>query len=133
MDAPSLASDAKSWSDVAANVAQVVAIAVGGWWAYTKFIRQREEWPRMTVEQVVSRKALDESHTLLRVAVKAKNDGTVLIPIEDVRVFVSQVVPLAEETRQGLEQGTLASDDSPEVSWPCIEARIADGEPAKSR
>lgn len=120
MDASGFTADVKSWSDVAANIAQVLAIAIGGWWAYTKFIRQREEWPRVTVEQVVSRRLLDAEKILLRVAVKAKNDGSVLVELDDVRVDVYQVLPLAEEVQTSLETGTLVAEDATEASWPCL-------------
>jgi hypothetical protein len=123
MDASAFVTDVKSWSDVLANVAQVLAIGIGGWWAYTKFIRQREEWPRVTVEQVVSRRSLSPEQTLLRVAVKAKNDGPVLVEVDDVRVDVYQVLPLGEGVQKALEEGALVPEGATEVSWPCIESR----------
>lgn len=123
MDASGFTTDVKSWSDVAANIAQVLAIFIGGWWAYTKFIRQREEWPRVTVEQVVSNRALSPEQTLLRVAVKAKNDGTVLVEVDDVRVDVYQVLPLGATIGTALAEGTLVPEGATEVPWPCIESR----------
>jgi hypothetical protein len=131
MEVSSFTSDMKSWSDVAANLTQVVAIAVGGWWAYTKFIRQREEWPRVSIEQVVNRRILSPQRTLIRVAVKAKNAGTVLVEVDDVRVNVYQVLPLVGEAQSGLAEGTLVPSGKTEIDWPCLETQHRTWEPGE--
>jgi hypothetical protein len=123
MEMSSLTTDVKSWSDVIANAAQVAAILVGGWWAYTKFIRRREEWPRVSVEQVVNRRVLGPQQTLIRVAVKAKNAGTVLVEVDDVRVDVYQVLPLTVEAQSSLADGSLVPPGKTEIAWPCLETR----------
>ena len=112
--------DAKSWSDIAANLVQVAAILVGGWWAYTKFIRQREEWPRITLEQLISDRVLNDEKALLRVSVAAKNTGTVLVNVQDVRVDVHQVLPLTPETEEELNKGSLVPEQENEANWPCL-------------
>jgi hypothetical protein len=129
MEVSSLANDVKTWSDVVVDVVQVAAILVGGWWAYTKFIRQREEWPRVSIEQVVNRRVLSPQQTLIRVAVKAKNAGTVLVEVDDVRVDVYRVLPLTEEVRTSLADGTLIPPQKTEIAWPCLETRHRTWEP----
>lgn len=129
MDASGFTADVKSWSDVLANVVQVVAIAIGGWWAYAKFIRQREEWPRATLEQAIARRKLSASQTLLRVSVGVKNAGTVLIDITDIRVYIYQVLPLTDDTTKTLEGGDLVADGAIEATWPCLHSRVKEWEP----
>jgi hypothetical protein len=115
-----LPADVESWSNVAANGAQIVAIAVGGWWAYSRFIRQREEFPRATLEQVVAHRELDRDNTFLRVAVKIDNVSTVLLRTEQVRTDVYQVLPVKDEAADALAAGQLVPDGSRDARWPCI-------------
>jgi hypothetical protein len=115
-----LATDVEAWSNVASNAAQVGAIVVGGWWAYTRFIRQREEFPRATLEQVVTHRELDGDHTFLRVSVKVDNVSAVLLRTETVRTDVFQVLPVTEETGKALQAGQLVPDGSRDARWPCI-------------
>jgi hypothetical protein len=126
------AADIKTWSDVASSLAQVLAIVVGGGWALWKFGLHREEWPRATVEQAITRQSLDDQHLLLRVLVTVKNAGSVLIDMEEVRVDVSRVRPLAAETKKALESGTLVPADEAEATWPFIDSRKRLWEPGEA-
>jgi hypothetical protein len=94
----------QDWSDTLANAAQILAILIGGGWALWKFGLNREEWPRATLEQVITPQPLDDQHSLLRLLVGVKNAGSVLIDIEEVRVDVYRVLPLADETKQALDE-----------------------------
>jgi hypothetical protein len=115
-----LPADFESWSNVAANVAQITAIAVGGWWAYSRFIRQREEFPRADLEQVVTHRELDRKNTFLRVAVKVDNVSPVLLKTETVRTDVYQVLPLTDAAAEALSAGTLVTEGERDARWPCI-------------
>jgi hypothetical protein len=115
-----LSADFETWTNALANVAQVVAIAVGGWWAYSRFIRQREEFPRADLEQVVAHRELDRHNTFLRVTVKVDNVSAVLLKTETVRTDVYQVLPVKDETKAALAAGELVPDGSRDARWPCI-------------
>jgi hypothetical protein len=110
----------EAWSNVAANAAQIGAILVGGWWAYTRFIRQRESFPRATLQQVITHRELNDAHTYLRVALKIENTSTVLLPNKQARTDVYQVLPLSPEVEQALERGELIPDGKAYADWPCI-------------
>ena len=110
----------EAWSNVAANAAQIGAIVVGGWWAYTRFIRQRESFPRATLQQVITHRELNDSYTYLMVALKIENTSTVLLPNKQARTDVYQVLPLSPEVEQTLERNELIPDGMPHAEWPCI-------------
>lgn len=114
------ATSVESWSNVAANGGQVAAILVGGWWAYTRFIRQREEFPRATLEQIVTHRELDPEHTFLRVAVKIDNVSTVLLATDRVRTDVYQVLPVTRDVSEALAGGRLVAEGGREADWPCV-------------
>jgi hypothetical protein len=110
----------ETWSQAASNSAQVAAIIIGGWWTYNRFIRQREEWPRATLEQYVSHRELGEEHTLLRVVLKVDNGSTVLLPTEQVRTDIYQILPVTPEIDDSLGKRSLVRAGKAEADWPCL-------------
>jgi hypothetical protein len=56
-----------------ANVAQIVAIAVGGWWTYRLFVHQRVDQARADVTHVVQNFPLRAGNRLIRVTVQIRN------------------------------------------------------------
>jgi hypothetical protein len=110
----------EAWSNVAANAAQIGAIVVGGWWAYTRFIRQRESFPRATLQQVITHRELSDSHTYLRVALQIKNTSTVLLPNEQARTDVYQVLPLHPDVERALEGDQLIPEGETHATWYCL-------------
>ena len=118
-----LAADVESWSSVALNCAQVLALAVAGWWTYTRFIKQRQPYPRATVELVIAHRELDADHTFLRVVAKINNVGTALLATDELRADVYQVLPVAPETAARLTRKALVPAGEREADLPCIESR----------
>lgn len=133
----------KTISDVAANVATVIAFGVGAIWAYWAFLRERTRWPRADLKLLISHRVVSPDHVLIHVKVVVQNLGNRRIKAEQVRVDISQVAPVDERVEAALDK--VASDsgtddeDSPfplaEVEWPSIpggsEAREfgGDGQP----
>ncbi len=105
------------------SCAQVLALAVAGWWTYTRFIKQRQPFPRATVELVIAHRELDAEHTFLRVVAKVNNVGTALLATEELRADVYQVRPVAPETAARLTDETLVPDGEREADLPCIGTR----------
>lgn len=114
-----LPGNVEAWSNVAANAAEVAALIVGGWWTYDRFIRQREIWPRATLEQLMSHRDLDTDHTLVRLELKIQNTGEVLLELTKARAEVYQVLPLTQRTAELLRNEDLIRDDS-QADWPCL-------------
>lgn len=67
----------KRWVEIAAHVATILAIVVGGWWTYTKFIEAKEgDWSvNLTVE--TDQIELKDNKTLIVFNVHLKNTGKV--------------------------------------------------------
>jgi hypothetical protein len=110
----------ESWSNVAANAAQVAAIVIGGWWAYDRFIRQREKWPRASLEQRMSHRALDDDRNFVRLDLRVQNTGEVVLQLTKVRAELYRVLPLTQATSELVQQGKLIRDDDHEADWPCL-------------
>jgi hypothetical protein len=117
-----LADSFEAWSNVAGNAAQIGAIVVGGWWAYTRFIRERESFPRATLKQVITHRELDDVHTYLRVALQIENTSSVLLPNKQARTDVYQVLPLHPDVERALERGELIPDGQTHANWHCLES-----------
>jgi hypothetical protein len=115
-----LSDSVEAWSNVAANAAQIGAILVGGWWAYNRFVRQRESFPRATLQQVITHRELNDAYTYLRVALKIENTSTVLLPNEQARTDVYQVLPLSPAVQQKLGRDELIPAGERYADWPCI-------------
>lgn len=114
---------ADSWktiTDIAANAATVMAIAVGGMWAYWRFVRERTRWPRAQLELVVTHRGLTGEHTLLNVMVRLRNAGTGLMRLTGLRTYVYRVLPLSEDERSRVARGELVPAGEVEAEWPCI-------------
>jgi hypothetical protein len=65
--------------------APTIAIVVGGAWAYWRFVRERDRYPRVTLEARIEQVAWFGDERIVRVSVAAKNDGTVRLVIPKMR------------------------------------------------
>jgi hypothetical protein len=115
-----LSADFETWSNAFANVAQIGAIVVGAIWTYNRFIKQREDFPRATLEQIATHRELNTEHTFLRVKVKIDNVSTVLLPTHEVRTDVYQVLPVAPDVADALAEGRLVPPEQRDAAWPCV-------------
>lgn len=81
----------------------IIAILVGAVW----FLRTRRRYPRANFELSVTHRHMDSSGIYVRIIVKVKNQGEVLLSINQAKVRIIQVVPyavdIAEAVMQGLE------------------------------
>ena len=118
-----LPADLETWSNAGANAAQMAALVVAGWWTYSRFIRQRQPFPRATVELVITHRQLVAEHTFLRVVAKVNNVGNALLETELLRADVYQVLPVAPETAAKLADGSLVPEEGREAAWLFLDSR----------
>lgn len=122
-----------SWSDVFANAAQVIALAVGAAWAYNRFVLNRERWPRATLTHRVQHFDLRDGRRLVRVVEEIHNSGSILVQLSKRITRLQQVLPIETLPLEELEDG-----NKQEAGWLQIgehnvapgtgEARIEPGE-----
>jgi flagellar biogenesis protein FliO len=107
------------WSSAAANLATIFALVIGGWWAYTRFIRQRTEQPRATLTYRAAHRRFTDREFLLRVSVRATNSGTVLLGVRELRCEIQQVIPPMPEALAKLKARELINEHD-EADLDCI-------------
>lgn len=110
----------KTVSDVAANAVTIVALLVGAVWAYWAFVRERRRWPQAELALLISHRDLTAGKRLLQVKVVVHNLGALRITAREVRVDVHQVLPLDEEKKAAVDDGTLIPEEEYEAEWPAL-------------
>lgn len=117
-------SDIKDAAEALSAFFTAIAFVVGGIWAYMLFVRQRQRYPRATLEQRVVHKRVDERRVLLRVSVTVSNQGDVLLSLASGFVRVQQMVPWPSEFVDAIEKGEdPVRAGETEVEWPLLGER----------
>lgn len=81
--------------------APTIALLVGGLWAYWRFVRERDRYPRVTLEATLEQVAWFGDDRIVRVSVAVRNDGTVRL-----------VIPKMRYTLRTLRDGDVLEDGS---------------------
>jgi len=104
------------------GVVTIVAIAVGGAWAYLLFVRRRQKYPRANLTQDLRCYPLRDNKLLLRATVRICNESEVLLSLASGLSRVQQVLPCTEDLVASLAK-RIHDDDAcePEVEWPLLE------------
>ena len=113
----------KTISDTVANVVTAGAVIFGGFWAYWRFVRERNRWPRGTVELVISHRPIIEGKIALNVKAKIHNAGSGLMKIEQVRVDLYRVRPVNKQIEKLILSNKLVHKGALEARWPPIDQR----------
>lgn len=113
------------------SAVSVVALLVGGAWAYNEFIRERPDRARAEIEIAsIQRLALSSDKILIRTDVRISNSGRVQIQIDDVLYKIEQVLPACDSERDVppgcyrdpmLDADVHAKDrNASRINWPDI-------------
>lgn len=109
-----------AWRDMA----QVIALAVGGVWAYLLFVRGRARFPRASVTHRISHRLLPGGGLLLRVTVVITNSGVIILRIASGFVRVQQVLPLPEYVQELVRKGEdPVAEGGLDVNWTLLGER----------
>jgi len=108
-------------SDVAANAVTIGGVLIGGYWTYRTFIRERTKWPKANLEMVISHREMTAEKTLLHIKIKVHNGGRGLMKLKRIRLDVSQVKPLPDETEKKLGAGCLKPKGDSVADWKVLE------------
>jgi hypothetical protein len=101
------------------SCATILGILVAGVWTYRLFVKNREEFPKASLTQVVSFWNSDDGNRLIRVSMTIKNEGNVLVKIPSGFTWIQQMKPWPDELLK-------AKPVTQEIAWPLIESRDLD-------
>jgi len=87
--------------EIAQAIVTTAAVIVGGWWTYSLFIKEREEFPHANIELKLSHVALSDQANLLRVGIELTNSGKSLMKIGKSIIRVQQILPLLPCPKDG--------------------------------
>jgi hypothetical protein len=124
------ASEASDWTSALADLATVAAILVGGWWTYTRFIKERGDAARAALTVTADDRSLG-ADILLRTVLHLENSGSVLLPVERVRCEIYQVTPPAESTLERLRGRELIDRDEQHAQLECIKGYVKEWSPGE--
>jgi len=109
---------AKDVTGALQSVATVVALIVGGYWTYRKFVKNREDQPRANIEHSASHRMLPNNQYLLVLDVFIENVGEVAICLDRSQTWLQQIVPLPCDVRCRIENGQDAvPEGQSEALW----------------
>src|ERR1700737_2768954 len=124
---PTTLSKFKDIADALHSTATIIALIVGGWWTYSRFIKKREKFPRAKISHSITHRRLDDHFQLLHVALNVQNAGEVLLCLHKGFVLVQQVIPATPELLKGLhEGGDITSEKKTECDWPLLGQRLCE-------
>lgn len=103
------------------NFASVLAIAIGGAWALSIFIQNRERILRADLKQKASHYYFPGNKVLVRVELLLENRGKVLLPVREMEVRIQQILPLHGdvETAFNADRNPKVDEDT-EFPWETI-------------
>lgn len=126
----------KDWFEIAKSLANILAIIIGGFWAYRLFWMKRQRFPRLDIKYGFVHKSITREKILLNVTVAIFNRGEVLARLKNGEIWVQQVLPLPTNLGPKINEGLdpikflreFISHESremwqTEIPWPVI-ARV---------
>lgn len=113
---------AQDLSDLTLKVMSIIAIILGGWWAYYQFDISRATASNIQVAVTSESKNYDESSCILLIHVKVKNIGKVLVkPNKDGFIVSVRRIP------KNLNQGPIELEKMPLMHRVNLLKRYRDG------
>jgi len=117
-----LQESARLWSEVFANATTGLGIIAAGIWAYSRFVRQRDRFPKAELEHRVTFHRLSDDRLLLRVGLFVRNAGNVLLTWKEGGIRIQQVAPSPSHIVEWIVDG-LKGRNTTEGNWPVIAER----------
>lgn len=109
----------------------IAAVVVGGFWTYSLFIKERENYPHANIEHKVSHVQLSKDTILLRVSIVVTNTGNSRLVIKKSDIRIQQILPLTgcvenypcaeKQINEALQKRERTKD---RFSWPMIARRL---------
>jgi hypothetical protein len=117
---PSALSQFKDATDALHSITTVIALIIGGWWTYTRFIRSRGNFPRAKLCHAITQHNLGDGLRLIHVATTVTNNGTTLLKLCSGFTQLLQIIPADEVVKKALQEQEDLSNErrAAEFDWP---------------
>ncbi len=110
--------------DIVKSIVMILAVLVGGIWAWLLFIKTRQRYPRAETSHNIQSWTIADGDSLLHMTLNIKNIGEVLLSIEAIELRVQQVIPFDQELARNIVDGVdLIEENESEIEWPEIYSR----------
>jgi hypothetical protein len=105
------------------SLCKIVALAIGAWWAWFGFIRNRVKFPKANVQHEVQIwRAADK--TFVHLAVRITNTGNVLMRITNGCAWLEQLSPLPDAVSARIAGGEdVVRENQIDAEWALIQKR----------
>jgi len=104
----------------------VIALIVGGLWAYTQFTVERKGEPHANIKQEISYVALSDETNLLRVNVEFINTGISKIELKKYEVIIYQILPVPTSVKKDIKYALTNVDrNTDRFSWQVVARRFS--------
>ncbi len=120
VNSDSLSARLMLWMSWAKELLTILAVIVGGIWAYLLFIRTRQKYPRLNLQTVVTVMRYSDSERLLRLGLKLENVGSVLAKLRMTDVYVQQLKPWPHAVLEEIRHMDSTAAETGEGNWPLI-------------
>jgi hypothetical protein len=105
------------------SVAKIVALIVGGVWAWKGYIRKRIKFPSAKIEHII-RSWRDADRVFIRVTVRITNNGNVIVAIREGCSWLEQITPLPDRVRSVINDGKDPTQEGRcDVEWQLLQER----------
>lgn len=105
------------------SLVKIVALFVGGWWTWSAFIRKRLRFPSADVEHHVTMWR-DAGQIFIHLSIRIKNNGNVLMRVEQGCAWVEQLTPLPKSVADRIQHGSdFVLEGRVDAEWILIEPK----------
>jgi len=117
-----------------ADIVTVIAIFIGGYWAYMLFVRKRQKYPRAHIEHACRHFTLPDGRILLHLELRVTNSGEVLLTLSELDIWIGQVLPWPTEipwpkqesleaSLSRIEKTNVTKTGNGEIEWPLLHGK----------
>ncbi len=118
----------QDWAPTFNEILQALAIIIGGWWTYHKFVLGRLSYPQANIEHDISSIILDEHLVLVKVQIIISNIGNTLLTINECDTRIMQLKPVPASLSGLMEKNStdkqMYLEKSAEIAWDVIVEHI---------
>ena len=106
---------------IAQGFATVVAIGLGGLFAFQKFSVFRTFYPHLTISDEITHRFVGNSYTQISVTAILQNNSNVKVDIQDAFFLMQQIAPLSDEFVEAYNAGALVDESPDSIQWPILD------------